>query len=485
MKKSLFIASFFAFLNCCFSQSVTIDAKETAQKIDTYLKEVIQVNEIPGAALAVIKNGKVIYEKYYGKASLEEHKPVDKNTGFKIFSTTKLITNVGVFQLIENKKLSLDDSISKYLNNIPKEWQGIKVAHLLSHSSGLPNIIAFNDIPITLPYEKRIEILATKPMEFATGARYRYNQTNYLFLAKIIEKITGLTFDEYILKNQFAAVKSGVSFLSDTAGALPADGIRYTYNPETKKYENKPMNFGIDSHSANGLVITLPEFIRWNENLDNNTFMRSDTKYAMWEPFQYANDTRAFTYGWEVVSLNKIPSYGFTGGNETAFRKFIKNDMTIIFLSNGHKYLDLYVQSQVVDHVAGIVDKTLVDAYSLAAEKINYDFLRLDIKKSKQNYLTTKKTHPDWNFEYRLNEIAYTLMNYGRLNDAIKIFELNAKENPKSGNAFDSLAESYYKNNQLQLAKQNYEKSVVLSPENTNAKEMLEKIKLLIAKQKP
>ncbi|MDX6189085.1 serine hydrolase domain-containing protein [Flavobacterium sp. Fl-318] len=102
MKKNLFITSFLVFFNCCFSQNRATTAKETEQKIDTYLKEVIQVNEIPGAALAVIKKGKVIYEKYYGKASLEAHKPVDKNTGFKIFSTTKLITNVGVFQLIES-----------------------------------------------------------------------------------------------------------------------------------------------------------------------------------------------------------------------------------------------------------------------------------------------------------------------------------------------------------------------------------------------
>jgi CubicO group peptidase (beta-lactamase class C family) len=477
MKKTLLITSFFVFFNCCFSQNKTITAKETEQKIDSYLKEVIQVNEIPGAALAVIKNGKVIYEKYYGKASLEAHKPVDKNTGFKIFSTTKLITNVGVFQLIENKKLSLNDSISKYLNNLPKEWQGIKVAHLLSHSSGLPNIIAFRDIPITLPYEKRIEILAPKPMEFATGSQYRYNQTNYLFLAKIIEKITGLSFDDYIFKNQFAGVKSGVNFLSDTAGTSPTDGIRYSYNPEIKKYENKAINFGVDSHSANGLVITLPEFIRWNERLDNNTFMKSATKYAMWQPFQYTNNNDTFAYGWEIVTQNKIPSYGFTGGNETAFRKFVKNDMTIIFLSNGHKYSDLYVQSQVVNHVAGIVDKMLVDPYSLAGEKINYDFLKLDIKKAEQNYLAIKKAHPDWDFEYRLNVIAYTLLNYGRLNDAIKIFELNTRENPKSSNAFDSLAESYYKNNQFELSKQTYEKALALSPENTNAKEMLEKIK--------
>src|SRR6187402_2230368 len=112
MKKSLFAALLFVF-NLSFSQNK--EGKSTQEKIDQYIKNVIEINEIPGVALAVVKDGKVIYEKYFGKANLEENKAVDKNTAFKIFSTTKLITSVGVFQLIETGKLSLEDPISKYL----------------------------------------------------------------------------------------------------------------------------------------------------------------------------------------------------------------------------------------------------------------------------------------------------------------------------------------------------------------------------------
>ena len=203
----------------------------------------------------------------------------------------------------------------------------------------------------------------------------------------------------------------------------------------------------------------------------------------MWQSFPFANNTDRFAYGWEIVPVNKILSYGFTGGNETAFRKFINNDITVIFLSNGHKYSNLYVQSQVINHVASIVNKTLTDDYLLAGEKINQDFLKLEISASLQNYLAIKKNYPDWNFEYRLNVIGYTLMNNGRLNDAIKVFELNTKENPKSGGAFDSLAESYFNDNQFKIAKENYDKSLELSPDNSNAKEMLEKIKTQLSKK--
>jgi tetratricopeptide (TPR) repeat protein len=220
-----------------------------------------------------------------------------------------------------------------------------------------------------------------------------------------------------------------------------------------------------------------------NENLDKNVYLKKETKISMWQPFHFANNTDHFAYGWEIVPVNKIPSYGFTGGNETAFRKFIDNDLTIIFLSNGHKYSNLYVQSQVINHVAAIVDKSLKDDYLLAGEKINQDFLKLEISLAEQNYLNIKRNHPDWNFEYRLNAIGYTLMSYGRLNDAIKVFQLNVKENPKSGGAFHSLAESYFNDNQLEIAGKNYKKSLELSPDNSNAKEMLEKIKKQLSKK--
>ncbi|SHL67144.1 serine hydrolase domain-containing protein [Flavobacterium saccharophilum] len=480
MKKSLCVALLFVF-NLSFSQNK--ESKSTKDEIDHYIKNVIEINEIPGVALAVIKDGKVIYENYFGKANLEENKAVDKNTAFKIFSTTKLITGVGVFQLIETGKLSLEDPISKYLDNLPKEWQEIKIKNLLTHSSGLPDVVQFEDIPFSLPYAEKISLLAKKTMQFAIGNQYRYNQTNYLFLAKIIEKITGKTFEEYILKNQFPEAKSDVFFLSNFRQITPQGAVRYNYNIKNKKYEKNNYNSGPDSHSANGLNITLDEFIKWNENLDKNVYLKKETKYSMWQSFPFANNTDRFAYGWEIVPVNKIPSYGFTGGNETAFRKFINNDLTIIFLSNGHKYSNLYVQSQVINHVAAIVDKSLEDDYLLAGEKINQDFLKLEISLAEQNYLNIKKNHPDWNFEYRLNAIGYTLMSYSRLNDAIKVFQLNVKENPKSGGAFDSLAESYFNDNQLEIARKNYEKSLELSPDNANAKEMLEKIKIQLSKK--
>ncbi|RZJ54632.1 MAG: class A beta-lactamase-related serine hydrolase, partial [Flavobacterium sp.] len=454
MKNSIYrIIMLFFVLNLSFGQNN--HNQETEQKIDQYLKETIEINEIPGAAVAVIKDGKVIYEKYFEKASLEQNIPVDKNTPFKVFSTTKLITAVGIFQLVEKGKITLEDPISKYFTNLPKEWQDVKIKNLLTHSSGLPDYFKFKDFPYTSPFEDRMLFLTKKPIESPVGYQYSYNQTNYLLLSKIIEKVTGQTFEDYIFQSQFPNHGSDVFFCSDFE-KLTSSAVRYTYNNETKKYKQLTFNSGPGSHSGNGLNITLSQLIQWNENLDKNIFLKKETKADMWAPFSFANKKDIFAYGWESSTINNQRSYGFSGGNVTAFQKFPDNNLTVIFLSNGNKYVHLPAFNQVVFHIAGIVDKSLVDSYEDVKEKITVSFLKEDFLKANQNYLNIKNNHPDWNFERRLNLIGYSFMNIDRLQDAIKIFELNKNENPNSANAYDSLAESYFKNNQLEISKINY-----------------------------
>ncbi len=95
---------------------------------------------IPGAAVAVIKNEEVVYKKYLGQASLEYDAAITNKSLFRLHSLSKIFVAVGVFQLIEEKKMALEDPISKYLTDLPLAWQAVKIKHLLSHSSGLPDM---------------------------------------------------------------------------------------------------------------------------------------------------------------------------------------------------------------------------------------------------------------------------------------------------------------------------------------------------------
>jgi len=119
MKKLITLSSllllFFSF--SCSNQKKENNTATIKNEIDSYLTKTMELHNIPGLALAVIKDDEIVYKNYFGESSLENNKPVDENTLFRVFSATKLITSTGIFQLIQDKQLSLEDKISKYISD--------------------------------------------------------------------------------------------------------------------------------------------------------------------------------------------------------------------------------------------------------------------------------------------------------------------------------------------------------------------------------
>ena len=477
IKSIVFLLSLILICSCEKSST----KKELKTEIETYLKEQIQIQQIPGLALGVIKNGKIIYEGYFGQADIENNTPVNENTLFPVYSITKLIVSTGVFQLIEQNKISLEDDISIYIENIPKDWQHIKIKNLLTHSSGLPDFgvidgdISDADIWLRIINEE---------MHYETGDRFEYNQTNYWLLARIIEKISGSSFGEFIINNQFKKSANNIVFSSDLSDNFLNRASRHEFNNEKGKYDISKIYGGERYHAVNGLNITLRGLIEWNKRLDNNQLIKKTTKQSLWKPFDFKNKQDQFLHGWHTYEFKNGSSYGFTGGAHTGFRKFIKNDLTVIIFTNGHKYFSTH--NDIINRVAGIIDENLIDKKAIVQHKILAAFLTKDIEKAIEKYYVVKNSNPEnkeeiagkpWlSYENTLNSLGYLFLEKNNVKNAIKIFELNTIENPKSANCFDSLAEVYFTDNQLSLSKNNYEISLALNPENESAKKMLNDI---------
>ena len=145
------------------------------QKIDQYINEVTEEFGIVGTAVAVIKNGEIIYKKYNGKANLTYAIPFSDNTLFQLFSTTKIFSSVAIHKLIEDGKLNLEDKISIYLDDLPQTWQKIKVKNLLSHSSGLPDIRFYDQDSLHVAKRK----IYADSIQFSSDKKWAYNQTNF------------------------------------------------------------------------------------------------------------------------------------------------------------------------------------------------------------------------------------------------------------------------------------------------------------------
>lgn len=445
---------------CYPSKEVTHEIKPA---LDSYLSKIIALHNIPGLALAVVQEDQVIYENYTGKASLESDEAVDVQTLFRVFSATKLISATGVFQLIQEGKLHLDDKISLHLNHLPSHWNEVEVQHLLSHSSGLPDLIWFDG---ALSDGALMKELSEAPMEFETGYQFSYNQTNYWLLAQIIEKISGKPFDQFVLERQFENPNSGVLFSSNSQATIPKRATRYYYNNQTKTFDQDTNNGGKRAHAGNGLNITLTQFIEWNKRLDDHILLNAETKSMMWTPFAYGNGEINFLHGWGQYSTNGLTSYGFSGGNLAAFRKFPEENTTIILLSNGY---EIPAYDIIIHDIARLVIPTL-SAKDLTLEG---DIMAFVLSKQWEEAITTvnklKAENPGYdcsNLKWNVNSLGNALTRDNQLQEALQVFSFNAEAFPNWWVSIAALAESLEALGELPEAVAQYKKAILLNENN-------------------
>ena len=196
-------------------------------------------------------------------------------------------------------------------------------------------------------------------LRFKEGERWEYNQTNFWFLAKIIEKVTQKSYEDFVIKSQF--LDNDILFSSNFIEPIPNRSFKYIFNNSSENWEQVKFNFGRRANSAGGLSLTLIQFVEWNKNLDGNKFIQPATKKKMWTPFEYKvpfyfdAEKDEFLYGWQQYSTNNTISYGFTGGLVTGYRKFINQNMTIIVLTNGLK--NTPIRNKIINKIADIIEE--------------------------------------------------------------------------------------------------------------------------------
>lgn len=168
------------------------------------MDEFVSSRDFSGVVL-VARNGQVLFERAYGLANREHSVPNKLETPFRLGSVTKQFTAMAVMILVERGKLDVNDPICKYVENCPKVWAGIRIRHLLNHTSGIPDFTGFPDVdrfsrlPMT-PLET-MALFRDKPLEFLPGERFRYDNSGYLVLGYIIERVSGERYEDFLRKN--------------------------------------------------------------------------------------------------------------------------------------------------------------------------------------------------------------------------------------------------------------------------------------------
>jgi len=470
-------------LKSCIEDSKVAINQLNKDKIENFVIDKMKTHEIPGMAIAVVYNGEVIHKGFYGNKTIDHEDPITKETTFKIFSLTKTFVATSIFKLIQENKLSINDSLSKYFTDLPDDWAPITIANLLSHSSGLPDVrnymSDFQDDSISDNH--LLKTLFDEPMEFRANTQWRYNQTNYILLKLIIEKISKKSFEDHILQNQFpSSDPNDVFFSYKPFQKLPSRPNYYQFDKKENKYIQKPEFLGKKNLPLAGLNLTLDEYVKWNNRLDKNELLNMPIKSRMFSIFNFTESDRLFLHGWDIYPVNNNLSIGFSGGSVSAYRKFNDKDLSIIVLTTGYKYYP--VQDMIIDHIASIVDNTLKDEKSQLIETILSRYFLNDLTANlRLTYENIKKENPHIDIEKVFKSVGYTLFfDLNMKEEAIALFLLNVEEFESSFDTHGSLGYLYFLTGQLDLSRKYYLNAQRLNPNNPYSKKKLEEIDAIL-----
>ncbi|WP_367607687.1 serine hydrolase [Legionella sp. W05-934-2] len=299
------------------------------QVVQTYVAD----KQFMGSIL-VAQHGHIILDKGYGYANLEWQIPNTTTTKFRIASLTKQFTAVAILLLEEQGKLKISDFTNKYMPNAPSAWDKVTLFHLLNHTSGIPSYTSFPDFAAfttsTKTPEQQIEFFRNKPLNFQPGSNFEYNNSAYVLLGYLIEKISGQSYQDFVVNNIFKPLEMNDSgydshseiILHRAAGYMvSSNGIR------NADYLDMSIPY-----SAGSLYSTTHDLLRWEQSLFGGKILSIESLKKMIEPFK--ND---YGLGVRIYSLNghKVISHaGGTSGFNTKLIYFPDDKLTVIVLAN-------------------------------------------------------------------------------------------------------------------------------------------------------
>lgn len=313
--------------------------------VDTFIQGEMERRKIPGVALAVVRDGKVIKQAAYGLANVELSVPVKPETVFPLASTTKPFAASAVLLLVQDGKITLDDPVLQHLPQLPAAWKPVTIRHLLTHTSGLPDVAIKPGKPelIATSLDEALQKLAEMPVLAEPGARWAYNQTNYVLLGMLIEKVSGVPFQEFIQQRIFQRLGMSSTTFGDATEVVPGRASSYERSP-SGALAHRDLVFPPYVRMAAGVNSNLPDLLRWNAALQAGTLLKPELLTQMWTAVKLADGsvfrldkkTLGYGMGWVVNERPGHKSVGHSGGNSTAYARFLDDGVTVILLHNGN-----------------------------------------------------------------------------------------------------------------------------------------------------
>jgi CubicO group peptidase (beta-lactamase class C family) len=311
----------------------------------------------PGAAVAVVKDGDVVYRRGFGSANLEHDIPITPSTVFDIASVSKQFAGLAIAMLVDQGKVSLDDDIREYLPDMPDFGKRITVRHLVHHTSGLrdwtsvfpiagtgfEDVIAFDQILNMARYQKELN--------YDPGAEYSYTNTGYNLLAEIVERVTGAPFPDWMEAEVFEPLgMTSTHFHGDHDRIVVNRAYSYATDPE-RRYRNVANN--LTALGSSSLYTTVEDLAKWALNYeDARVGGRAAIELTHERGILNDGDTIGYAFGQGVGEYRGLRTVAH-GGSWAGFRTYLlrlpEQRAAVIVLSNLAGFPTTFMARSVAD----------------------------------------------------------------------------------------------------------------------------------------
>ncbi len=439
--------------------------------------------DVPGLSIALIQETGVFWHQSLGVKSAETKEPVLESTVFEAASLSKPVFAYAVLKLVDSGKLELDKPLASYLSDAyvqnDKRANLITARMVLDHTTGFQN-----------------EVTPGRPLKiyFTPGEKFSYSGEGFLYLQKVVERITGTPLDAFMNKTVFEPLGMTSSSFAwqDRYGTLKANGHK---SSGAVVQMRKPTV----ARSYSGLHTTALDYAKFVKAVINGTGLRKETTEQMLKAQVRLDEgctsciehssgrlspSLSWGLGWGLERTEHGVAIWHWGDNNGEFHSFImaypKEKVGIVIFTNSGNGLSII--PEIVTQITGGSHPAFAwmgyDPYNSPAKILFRDILaRGDAAIGQYRESRQKRPGAGVLSEEQVNALGYWLLGKKRVKEAIEVLKMNVEDFPKSSNAYDSLGEAYMVNGNTEMSIKNYQKSLELNPANTNAVEMLRKLR--------
>ena len=351
------------------------DTRALVRYVDSVATAAVAEHRTAGVSIAVVRSGRPVLAKGYGFADLENDVPATPETVYRIGSITKQFTSAAIMRLVEQGKLSLDDTLQKFLPSVPSQGNRVTVRHLLNHTSGIRSYTSLGPkwqrvMRLDLAPDSMVALFAGEPFDFAPGSAYRYNNSGYFLLGVIIERLSGKPYGQHLQDEFFTPLGLRNTVYCDQAPLIKRRAQGYTPRPGGQFVNAEPLSM-TQPYAAGSLCSTVTDLATWALALSSGKVV-SPASYALMTTPGTLNDGKPITYGFGLGTgvlggHRQVSHNGGINGFVSELHHYPDDSLVTVVLTNTGSLTAVELERLVARRALGIRDlpATPIDAAAL------------------------------------------------------------------------------------------------------------------------